>query len=82
MATRADVYNAINGERNYQDAKWGGPEQDKLRSVGDFLIYMSQYIVRAKRTYTEGNEKAALEEIRKVTALGVVCMEVHGAPER
>lgn len=42
-----------------------------------------QYIWRAKEAYTtQADNQAAMGVIRKITALGVAAMEIHGAPER
>jgi RPA family protein len=77
---RSEVFSLIDGERDYQDLRW----KDSLsRSVGDFLVYMDDYMRKAKERFTavEGTDEA-LDVIRKVTALGVACMEKHGAPRR
>lgn len=77
---RQEVYDAINTERNYQCEKWG--YLDSVNSVGDFLAYMKRYLDMA---FVEVNPKAqykVLELVRKITALGVACMEKHGAPKR
>ena len=52
MKTRREVYTVIDGERDYQDNLWGGSSHDSFKSVGDFIIYMDQYIHRAKESYT------------------------------
>lgn len=87
-ATRGEVYSALDSERAYQDWKWERPAEGATQheSIGEFLIYMEQYLNAAKRTLTnvaepEGTQQT-LDAVRKVTALGVVCMEVHGAPRR
>lgn len=81
--TRNDVYNAINSERDYQDAKWGGPSHDATKSVAHFLTYMRHFMAKADSAMTtEIGEAAALEEMRKVVALGVACFEQHGCPKR
>lgn len=78
-ATRGQVYGALDGERAYQVAKWGADRE----GVGNFIVYMEEYLDRAKRALTtEVGDEPALHELRKVTALGVACLEQHGAPER
>jgi hypothetical protein len=80
---RANVYEAIDREREYQDARWGGVPHDARESVGNFLIYMERYLQKAKDAYVDASHSTeALREIRKVAALAVACMEVHGAPRR
>ena len=87
--TRETVYQAIDSERTYQGLRWGKQESklgalvEPQHSVCDFLVYMQDYLREAMtecaRTPGVG---AALEIVRKVTALGVACMEEHGAPVR
>lgn len=80
LAKRKDVYAAIDGERDYQDWRWGGPERDAKNSIGDFIVYMDHYMTMLKRDFsTEPGQLMALDQMRKVIALGVACMEVHGA---
>ncbi len=79
MATRAEVYEALDGERAFQVKKWGADRE----GVGAFLVYMEEYLAKARRALTENEgTKLALHELRKVTALGVACLEQHGAPPR
>jgi hypothetical protein len=86
---RQEVYALINGERAYQNAKWG-PRDDQYMATherpADFVIYMERYLDAAKSALTDLPESEAQTEalaaIRKVTALGIVCMEVNGAPAR
>lgn len=81
--TRDQVYELIDGERDYQDSL--GPERTdgKPKDVGSFLTLLSVYVDRAQRGYadTRGNSWA-LDEIRKVAGIAVACMEAHGAPGR
>lgn len=80
MTTRTEVYEAIDSERDYQDAKWGVSRQHEIAS---FLLYMSHHLHLAIAiASTTSDETKALDEIRKVTTLGVVAMEQHGAPHR
>lgn len=80
---KQEVYSVIDGERNYQDAKWGGPSHDATKSVAHFLTYMRHYMNRADSAMTsEIGDVEALNELRKVVALGVACFEQHGCPSR
>lgn len=86
--TRAEVYAAIDTEREYQDTI---VETDPSRcsqtgpahSVGDYLTMMATYLRKAQDdwTGTAGND-AALDQIRKIAGIAVHCMEDHGAPKR
>jgi len=80
---REEVYKIIDNERNYQDRKWGVMAHDEGHGVNDFILYMQHYLTKsiAEATNNWSNEKS-LDELRKVVALGIACMEVHGAPER
>lgn len=84
---RYDVYKLIDGERNYQDATWvarrtadGTPDEEK--DVAEWINYIEFHLQKAKNAVYYLDKKAALAEIRKVAALAVRAMEIHGAPER
>lgn len=84
MATRAEVYEAIDGERDYQDQRWGSGSCRGQHSTAEFLLFMEDYLAKARRiaSTTADMDVAVLDVVRKVTALGVVCMEQNGAPKR
>lgn len=84
---RVVVYRNIDIEREYQDQKWtegnrqnGVPDGDK--SVAEWINYMEFHLNKAKEMIYKLNQTEALGEIRKVTALGVRTMEIHGCSER
>lgn len=90
MATREEVYEAVDGERAYQ-TKWDTAESQGLHETGAFILFMEEYLSEARRlesTRESGNNKpgdegeGSLDFVRKVTALGVACMEQNGAPKR
>lgn len=85
---RAKVYLAIQGERDYQDSL--GPDRVSVprhkHEICEEIVMMRQYLNKAEQEWTSnpgkiGDEKT-LHQIRKVTAMGVRCLENHGAPER
>jgi len=76
---RAEVYRLIDEEREHQDARWGGRPHDEGHSPDDFLAFMDRYLLLAK---PEEGKDFALTCVRKIAALAVACMEVHGAPPR
>lgn len=88
MTDRSEVYKAIDSERDYQEVRWGPDKTDTghKHSILEWLVYMQDYIAEAlhieSRMATRDADKLALENIRKVVALGVVAMEQHGAPLR
>ena len=81
---RNSVYAMIDGEREYQESRWGalGMVADENHSVADWIIYMEQHLTNAKRQAYNLNPKLALCEIRKVAALAVACMEHNDTPTR
>lgn len=88
MTPRADVYRAIDSERDYQDSRWNPATTPTkgLHTVSEWILYMEQYLHEARRLVsTQADPKAsndALEFIRKVAGMGVACMEQNGAPQR
>lgn len=86
MSTRQDVYAAINRERAYQANRWGDDVPGCFHSVEEFVLYMEYHLGEAKRLLSiEHHEQArlnGLDAIRKVTALGVACMEQNGIVQR
>jgi len=76
--SREEVYKLIDGERDYQDSKWVSKERpypDAETSVAAWLIYIEFHLALAKSDIYLLAEGKALEQIRKITALGVACME-------
>lgn len=79
---REDVYKAVDSERAYQDAGEGNSPGDVVQSMSTYLLVLERYLDKAKRAFHKEGECAALEVVRKITAVGVMCMEWHGAPQR
>lgn len=84
---RREIYDRLNTERQYQDMRWtprreknGTPDEEK--PPAEWINYMEFHLAKAKEAVYFLNDNEALAEIRKVTALGVRCMELHGCPER
>lgn len=78
-AERSAVFQALSDERAYQSNRW----DEKPVSMPAFLTYMRHWLTVAERDATrEGSDFDALNQIRKVTALGVACMEQHGVVTR
>lgn len=89
--TVAEVYGAINTERNYQDSlhqnfSSGMPPTEGMegwRSIDEFGAYIARYglnLLEIVGSSTDDQKK--LECVRKIAALAVNCMEWHGAPLR
>ena len=78
---RADVYAAIDGERDYQDKQWKGP--DHQHEVGAYITMLTYYVQKAQEAWTvKSGDYDALHVIRKIAGIAVHCMEEHGAPKR
>jgi hypothetical protein len=77
-STRQEVYAAIDSERNYQDLKWEDFD-DSNNHPSDWILYIDEHISRAKKAiYNSHNMATFANEIRKIAALSVACMENHG----
>jgi hypothetical protein len=88
MPTRKEVFDVVDGEREYQEQGKGAARTDRsttTETVGDGIVIMESYLAKARDAYSkahpEGREEA-LHQLRKVVALGVKTMEIHGAPAR
>jgi hypothetical protein len=86
MTSRADVYAAINSERDYQEMRVKRDQGNPFHSLEEFILFMDFYLTETKRvastTWGPEAKPATLEFVRKVVALGVAAMEHHGAPQR
>ena len=91
MPTREEVYEAISSERDYQN-KWDetreahpelGSYMDRDKPVETWILWMEEYLSEARTGATNSIDKSgSLENIRKVAALAVACMEYHGVSKR
>jgi hypothetical protein len=82
MATRKEVFAAIDSERDYQDRKWPAG-LGAAHTVGDYLVMLATYVQVAQLEWTNYRGDAhALEIVRKIGGIAVHCMEDHGAPLR
>ena len=77
-----DVLSAIHDERVFQNRKWG-TVTDHPHEVGGWLTIMRKILTDADAAWA-GNKGdiGALDEIRKVVAVGIACMEQHGPVPR
>jgi hypothetical protein len=84
---RQDVYKRIDDERDYQDQRWNtnlreGDVSDEEKPVAEWLNYIEYHLSKAKDTNYHLDKETTLAEVRKVAALAVRCIEIHGCPER
>lgn len=76
---RSEVYAAVDGELQYQAAKFG----ENPHEIDAFATYIRQYSKILDETATAPcAPEIKLAVVRKIAALAVRCMEQHGAPKR
>lgn len=85
---RAEVYAAIDSEREYQARIWNSDTTTTggLHSVTEFLVYIQDYTAEAMHMMCREADQVctpkALNSMRKIAALAVSCMEQHGVKPR
>lgn len=73
---RKDIYKLIDDERDYQDfLPQHSKELDKSHNTADWILFMEDRLNRAKKAVYDLDQEKAFEEIVKVMALGVACLE-------
>ena len=77
-----DVLTALHDERVYQNRKWG-TIADHPHEVGGYLTLMRKLLRDAEDAWqSQRGDIGALDELRKVIAVGIACLEQHGAVPR
>ena len=84
---RSEVYDRIDTERDYQDLRWSPRREandtpDEEKPPAEWLNYMEYHLDAGKVEVYKLNDDEALAHVRKVAALAVRCLELHGCPER
>ena len=73
---------AIASEREYQDRLWGPTGSEGKHSTIEFLVFMKDYIDEALHLasrHADGKMRDALaDSMRKITTMGIACMEQNG----
>jgi hypothetical protein len=88
MATRQEVYFAIDSERDYQDAQKGNSarhtDAPAVMPPGEALTYIRKIVRDAEEAAYRGSTGAmdSIQFFRKLAAVAVRVMEDHGAPVR
>jgi hypothetical protein len=78
----AEVMSTIHDERVFQNRKWGTIAEHP-HEVGGYLTLMRKLLCDAEQAWSsQRGDVGALHEIRKVVAVGIACMEQHGAIPR
>jgi len=84
---RKEVYKLIDGEREYQEFRWNqnlrdGDVSDEQKPPAEWLNYIKYHLERGEITNYQLSKADTMEEIRKIAALAVRAMEIHGCPAR
>ena len=80
---KEDVYKLIDNERNHQNSLPPDRTDGHTHTVGEELVLLQVYLRRALDAWVDNpGDNAALNEIRKIAAISVRCIENHGAPSR
>lgn len=85
MTSRADVYLVIDGEREYQQAHTLDDPMRPAFTTGDYITMMRAYVDKLAAAWAFNPGVApddVLHNMRKIAAIAVQCMEVHGAIPR
>jgi hypothetical protein len=78
----AKVLSALHDERVFQNRKWGTIAEHP-HEVGGYLTLMRKLLTEAEFAWSgQRGDVGALDEIRKVVAVGIACMEQHGTIPR
>lgn len=86
-STRQEVYNAIDGERDYQEERWN-PSTTPTAGVHsnlEFLVFIQDYVQEAmhKSSRDAGAELTFTKHsLRKIAALAVAALEQNGVEPR
>ncbi len=82
-STQKQVFEAIAGERRFQDMLPKSRAAQEAFSVASELVAMDELMARAKKAYCDnaGNVEAR-DVVRQIAATAVRSMENHGAIER
>ena len=82
---RSEVYAVIDGERDYQENLPSNRSEDakRTRMVSEYLTMLDHYVRHAQDAWTlRAGIEEPLQDMRKIAALAVRCMEEWGAKPR
>ena len=84
---RKEVYNRIDGERDYQDWRWETDKRedrilDENKSPAEWLNYIKYHLEQGEISNYMLKKEETMNEIRKIATLAVRAIEIHGCPER
>lgn len=77
-----EVLSAVQDERVYQNRKWGTTDHHP-HEVGGYLTIIRKLSADADAAWSSARgDIAALDEVRKIIAVGIACLEQHGPVPR
>ena len=80
---RKNVIKLVNEDLSYLDSLSEERTDGHIHSVGEELVLMNVYLGKAMEAWVDNpGDIYALDQLRKVTAIAVRCMENHGVPSR
>lgn len=77
-ATKEEIYKVIETEREYQEAKWG----PRKHEIPTWLLILRKELDEAEEAWLKKGVLDSIIELGQVLAVGVACMEEHGAMDR
>ena len=80
-STFSEVCDVVEGERAYQELRWGPFESHGKHEVASFVTFLSYHLEQATMCAATG-ERDVLDQVRKIAGLAIACLEQHGAPAR
>jgi hypothetical protein len=84
--TWEEIYAAIEGELRHGFERFGRTPSRGQHTVGEWVLYMEDYIAEAREACTREKEpessELALDVLRKVVAMGIHCMWQNGLVKR
>lgn len=81
QATQDEVFDAISEERTYQTMVWD-KDKDEEQRIADWCLSIEKYNNLVKDAVVNQDVNAQLDNMRKIAALAVACMEHNGIVKR
>jgi len=75
------IFDAIRREREYQDKKYGTPEERRL-GIGDYVVIAEAELAEVRYDIIHNMPEHALLELVQVAAVIVAALERHGVRNR
>lgn len=87
LTRRAEVFVAVDEERQYQEAQSADPSRPSMRpdlTVGEHILAIDRLITDMRSQWYSGSppHTPVLDNMRKIAALAFQCMEQHGIVRR